>query len=81
MASPETDAADATTATTPYQWLVGQRVRHAQQLLERTELPIDVVSERVGLGDATNLRKHFRRLVGTSPHAYRRAFRAPEPAR
>jgi transcriptional regulator GlxA family with amidase domain len=71
----------ATTGSTPYQWLLRQRIHQAQRLLERTDLPIDVVAERVGLGNATNLRKHFRRTVDTSPHAYRRAFRTPEPVR
>jgi AraC family transcriptional activator FtrA len=64
----------ATTGATPYQWLLRQRIQHAQRLLERTDLPIDAVAERVGLGNGTNLRKHFRRLLDTSPHAYRRAF-------
>lgn len=71
----------ATTGSTPYQWLLRQRIQHAQRLLERTDQPIDVVAERVGLGNATNLRKHFRRLLDTSPLAYRRTFRGPEPAR
>jgi AraC family transcriptional activator FtrA len=70
----------ATTGSTPYQWLLRQRIQQAQRLLERTDLSIDVVAERVGLGNATNLRKHFRRLLDTSPQAYRRAFRSPEPA-
>ena len=69
----------ATTGATPYQWLLRQRIQHAQRLLERTDLPIDAVAHRVGLGNATNLRKHFRRLLDTSPHAYRRAFHPPEP--
>jgi AraC family transcriptional activator FtrA len=64
----------ATTGTTPYQWLLRQRIQQAQRLLERTDLPIDAVAERVGLGNGTNLRKHFRRVLNTSPHAYRRAF-------
>jgi AraC family transcriptional activator FtrA len=64
----------AATGTTPYQWLLRQRIQQAQRLLERTDLPIDAVAERVGLGNATNLRKHFRRVLDTSPHAYRRAF-------
>jgi AraC family transcriptional regulator, transcriptional activator FtrA len=68
----------AATGSTPYQWLLRRRIQHAQRLLERTDLPIDAVAERVGLGNATNLRKHFRRLLDTSPHTYRRAFRAPE---
>jgi AraC family transcriptional activator FtrA len=59
----------ATTGSTPYQWLLRQRIQHAQRLLERTDLAIDVVAERVGLGNATNMRKHFHRLLATSPHA------------
>jgi AraC family transcriptional activator FtrA len=69
----------AATGATPYQWLLRRRIQHAQRLLERTDLTIDSVAERVGLVNATNLRKHFRRLLDTSPHAYRQAFRTPEP--
>jgi AraC family transcriptional activator FtrA len=70
----------AATGSTPYQWLLRQRIHHAQRLLERTDLAIDVVAQRVGLGNATNLRKHFRRQLSTSPNAYRRTFRTPVPA-
>jgi AraC family transcriptional activator FtrA len=62
------------TGTTPMQWLTRQRVLHAQRLLETTDLPIEVVAQRCGFGTATGLRVHFRRLVGTSPLAYRRTF-------
>jgi AraC family transcriptional activator FtrA len=64
----------ASTGTTPYQWLVGQRVRLAQRLLEVTDLPMDSVAERSGFSTAANLRKHFSRAVHTSPQAYRRTF-------
>lgn len=66
----------AATGSTPYQWLLRQRLQQAQRLLERTDLPVDTVADRVGLGDATNLRKHFRRQLSTSPHAYRQAFQS-----
>jgi transcriptional regulator GlxA family with amidase domain len=39
-----------------------------------TDLPIDLVASRSGLVDAGNLRKHFARLVRTSPSSYRHAF-------
>jgi transcriptional regulator GlxA family with amidase domain len=65
----------ATTGTTPLQWLVQQRVWHAQELLETTELPIEVVARRAGFGTPAGLRQHFGRLVGTSPNAYRATFR------
>jgi transcriptional regulator GlxA family with amidase domain len=65
----------AATGTTPYQWLLHQRVHLARRLLETSDLPIDVVADRSGFGTAANLRKHFGRLLATSPHAYRRTFR------
>ena len=64
----------ASTGTTPYQWLVYQRVRLAQRLLETSDLTVDTVAEKSGFCTAANLRKHFSRAVHTSPHAYRRTF-------
>jgi AraC family transcriptional regulator, transcriptional activator FtrA len=66
----------AATGSTPYQWLLRQRVQQAQRILETSGLPVELIAARVGLGNATNLRKHFRRQLGTSPAAYRRAFGA-----
>jgi AraC family transcriptional activator FtrA len=66
----------ASTGATPYQWIVRERIRLAQRLLETTDLPIDAIAARTGLRTAGNLRKHFTRAVRTSPHAYRDAFRA-----
>ncbi|MGH9137777.1 MAG: helix-turn-helix domain-containing protein, partial [Acidimicrobiales bacterium] len=62
------------TGTTPLQWLLRQRILHAQRLLEGTELPIELVASQCGFGTATALRVHFRRATGTTPTAYRRAF-------
>jgi AraC family transcriptional activator FtrA len=64
----------AGTGTTPYQWLVRQRVQLAQRLLETSDLTIDSVADKAGFSTAANLRKHFSRVVHTSPHAYRRTF-------
>jgi transcriptional regulator GlxA family with amidase domain len=64
----------AATGTTPYQWLLGQRVHLAQRLLETSDLSVETVAERSGFCTAGNLRKHFGRVVHTSPQAYRRAF-------
>jgi transcriptional regulator GlxA family with amidase domain len=61
--------------TTPAGWVSAARVRRAQQLLETTDLSVERVATEVGLGSAAVLREHFGRLVGTSPRAYRRAFR------
>ena len=67
----------AGTGTTPLQWIVTERVRLAQRLLETTTLPVDAVARKSGFGTPDNLRKHFARGVRTTPQAYRRAFQGP----
>jgi AraC family transcriptional regulator, transcriptional activator FtrA len=62
------------TGTTPYQWILRERIRLAQRLLETSDLPVEAVAVRSGLRTASNLRKHFGRALRTTPHAYRRAF-------
>ena len=62
------------TGTTPHRWLVRQRLAHAQRLLETTDLDIELIADRSGLGTGANLREHFRRELDTSPSSYRRTF-------
>jgi transcriptional regulator GlxA family with amidase domain len=64
----------ATMGVTPLQWLLQQRVALAQQLLETTDLPVELVAQQAGFGSTPSLRQHFGRIVGTSPQAYRRRF-------
>ena len=64
------------TGTTPLQWLHRARIRQAQHLLETTTHPVDRIGGQVGFGSPTAFRDRFRRIVGTSPHAYRHAFRS-----
>lgn len=68
------------TGTTPYRWLLRQRVLLAQRLLEATDETMDAVAGRTGFGTAAVLRHHFVRTLGTTPHAYRRTFRGPQAA-
>ena len=65
----------AATGATPHAWLLAQRLARAQSLLEVSELPVDEIARRSGLGAATTLRHHFGLRFGTSPQAYRRTFR------
>jgi len=65
----------AVTGTTPLQWLLRQRILHAQRLLESTDLPVELVAQRCGFGSASVLRTHFKRMLDTSPLTYRRTFR------
>ncbi|GJF33106.1 AraC family transcriptional regulator [Kitasatospora sp. NE20-6] len=66
----------AATGTTPLQWLLTQRIRRAQELLENTDDSVDAVAAATGMGTATTLRRHFNRTVGVPPDTYRRTFRA-----
>lgn len=62
---------------TPLAWLNQQRLARARELLETTDLPVEVVAQRSGLGTGAGLRQHFQRAVGTTPAAYRRTFSRP----
>jgi AraC family transcriptional activator FtrA len=64
----------AATGTTPHQWLQRQRVHLAQRLLETSDFSIESVAAGSGFCTAGNLRKHFSRIMQTSPQAYRRTF-------
>ncbi|MBA2891205.1 helix-turn-helix domain-containing protein [Nonomuraea soli] len=59
----------------PLQWLLAQRVRRAQELLESTEESVESVARSTGMGTATTLRRQFKRMVGVTPDTYRRSFR------
>jgi transcriptional regulator GlxA family with amidase domain len=66
----------AETGMSPGTWLAQQRVRHALHLLESTDLPVDTIAARAGLGTGASLRAHLRATVGVAPLTYRRTFRA-----
>ena len=68
----------AVTGESPLRWLLAQRVRHAQELLETSALSVEQIAARTGMGTATTLRRHFSRQVGVPPETYRRTFRRPE---
>ena len=58
------------------QWLLGQRLAHARQLLESGDAAIEIVAQQAGFGSALSLRQHFRAALQTSPTAYRKEFAA-----
>ncbi|MCH9648454.1 MAG: helix-turn-helix domain-containing protein [Deltaproteobacteria bacterium] len=64
------------TGQSPHQWLVGQRVARACELLELTGKSVEHVATLSGLGSAANLRKHFAQHVASTPRAYRSCFRS-----
>ncbi|HRO58672.1 MAG TPA: helix-turn-helix domain-containing protein [Burkholderiaceae bacterium] len=63
------------TGTTVTQWLNAERVVRAQQLLETSDMPIEVVAGEAGFGTSLGLRQQFAAQLGTTPSQYRRTFR------
>ncbi|MDN5852939.1 MAG: helix-turn-helix domain-containing protein, partial [Actinomycetia bacterium] len=59
----------------PSQWVAQQRLDRARELLEGTDMPIDSVAARAGLGTGASLRQQMQATLGVSPRAYRRTFR------
>jgi AraC family transcriptional activator FtrA len=65
----------AATGTTPYAWVLEQRVRVAQQVLETDpSVGVEEAAGRAGFSSAALLRQHFQRRFGCSPSEYRSRF-------
>jgi AraC family transcriptional activator FtrA len=56
-------------------WIARRRVERAQALLEDSDLTVSGVAHAVGFGSSESLRRQFLSRVGTTPRAYRDAFR------
>ncbi|WP_194914821.1 GlxA family transcriptional regulator [Catenulispora rubra] len=65
----------AETGLSPLQWLLHQRIDLARQLLETTDLTMDGIAHRSGLGSPDSLRRHFVTRLGVTPSAYRTRWR------
>jgi transcriptional regulator GlxA family with amidase domain len=63
----------AEVGASPWQWVIGQRLEQARQLLEETDEQIEVISRRCGFPTALAFRTTFKQAAGTSPSEYRRA--------
>jgi transcriptional regulator GlxA family with amidase domain len=61
--------------TTPARYVEQVRVEAARALLEASDVPLDAVARRCGLGSAESLHRSLSRDVGVTPHAYRQRFR------
>ncbi|MFB2893513.1 helix-turn-helix domain-containing protein [Aerosakkonemataceae cyanobacterium BLCC-F50] len=55
----------------PYQYVLRQRIEKAKQLLKQRKLTIVDVAMECGFANQTHFTKHFRKLTGTTPRAYR----------
>ncbi|WP_199102798.1 helix-turn-helix domain-containing protein [Aquitalea sp. ASV11] len=64
------------TGSTVGQWLVSERLRYSQRLLESTEYSVEQVAALAGFGSAAALRHHFRLHYGVSPMQWQQNFQS-----
>ena len=62
------------TGLSAYEWVIRERIGVAKDLLESPRMSLSRVVEAAGFGSEESLRRHFRRIVKTSPSGYRRQF-------
>jgi AraC family transcriptional activator FtrA len=63
------------TGLTPGEWLIAERIRRAQELLEKDlNSSLSDIAGACGFGSLETLRHHFRGRIGISPSAYRSRF-------
>jgi AraC family transcriptional regulator len=63
----------ATVGETPYAYVIRRRIERAQDLVLRTDEPLAQIALDCGLADQAHMTRLFRRAVGVSPGAWRRA--------
>ena len=64
------------TGTSFKQWILSQRLVHAQRMLESSAVSIEVVAQEAGFGTSLSLRQHFQASLHLSPSAYRKQFQS-----
>lgn len=62
------------TGRTPHDWLVGERIAHAQVLLANAERPVTEIALAVGYATPSSFAAAFRKVTGATPSEYRRAL-------
>jgi AraC family transcriptional regulator len=62
------------TGLSPHQYVIRCRVDRAQELLKQSELSLAEISEIVGFVDQSHLHRHFKRLLGVTPRAFRQSL-------
>ena len=59
------------TGISPYQYVLGQRVERAKQLLLQNKLSIAEVAQEVGFSEQSQLTRHLKRATGLTPKQLR----------
>jgi YesN/AraC family two-component response regulator len=58
----------------PYQYIIHQRIEKAKTLLKNRDLPISDIALQCGFANHSHLGRHFLKLVGITPKAYRNSL-------
>ena len=70
------------TGASPGDWLITERVRLAQEHLERNaQASPKAIADACGFGSLQSMRHHFRKRIGVFPTAYQRRFSSPKHGR
>jgi transcriptional regulator GlxA family with amidase domain len=56
----------------PHRYYMNIRIKNAQELLEQTDLHINVIAQNCGYEDAQYFAQAFKKQVGTTPSEYRK---------
>jgi AraC-like DNA-binding protein len=59
--------------TSPRQWLIRERLMHAQSLLIKNDTPMAEIADICGFCDVYHFSREFKRAVGIAPAAWRRS--------
>jgi AraC family transcriptional regulator len=62
----------STVGVPPHAYVIRRRIERAQEMIRLTEKPLSEIALDCGLADQAHLSRHFRRVVGVSPGAWRR---------
>ncbi|WP_106916083.1 GlxA family transcriptional regulator [Chryseobacterium aurantiacum] len=63
---------------TPGRFLEKMRLEQAKNMLEYTDMSIDMIADKCGFGSSISLRRLFLKYLSISPAQYRRAFKGTE---
>lgn len=58
----------------PYQYIIQQRIAKAKELLKDRQLAISDIALQTGFANHSHLDRHFHKLVGLTPKAYRNQY-------
>ena len=63
------------TGYTPYRYIVDRRIQLGRELLGKTALPLNEISDKAGFGDQSHFTTVFRKKVGLTPKQFRDRLR------